>query len=315
MELGVILPTMSRRDGRPGDIPAAAQQAEERGFESVWSVDQLVAGTGVPVLDSLTALAAAGAVTQRVKLGVGVLIAPLRPVAWIAKQVATLQYLSGDRVRLGIGAGGDRHAGSWDAVGVPRRERGRRTDEALRRLPDLIAGKPAQLTADGEEITLSPGVTVPPIVIGGNSDAAARRACQFGDEWFVLAGPDDIPRYQAMAAEQAARFGRPVPAITTSVTVALDGDPTVPGRDAIISLLSDPDGMFGVPAAQAPDAYLPGGPAALADYLGRLAAAGAYRTVIQFVAGDWSRQTDLLAEARNDLLLNPPDTSSVATTP
>src|ERR1700684_148067 len=140
VELGVILPTMSRRDGRPGDIPAAAQLAEDRGFESVWSVDQLVAGTGVPVLDSLTALAAAAAVTQRVKLGVGVLIVPLRPVAWTAKQVATLQYLSGDRVLLGIGAGGDRHAGSWDAVGVPRRERGRRTDEALRRLPDLIAG-------------------------------------------------------------------------------------------------------------------------------------------------------------------------------
>ena len=103
MELGVILPTMSRRDGRPGDIPAAARQAEERGFESVWSVDQLVAGTGVPVLDSLTVLAAAAAVTQRVKLGVGVLIVPLRPVAWTAKQVATLQYLSGDRVLLGTG--------------------------------------------------------------------------------------------------------------------------------------------------------------------------------------------------------------------
>ena len=87
-----------------------------------------------------------------------------------------------------------------------------------------------------------------------------------------------------MAAEQAARFGRPAPAITTSVMVALDGDPTVPGRDAIISLLSDPDGMFGVPAAQAPDAYLPGGPAALAGHLGRLAEAGAHRTVIQFVA-------------------------------
>ena len=140
MELGVICRRC--RGATAGRVTVRPQpQAEERGFESVWSVDQLVAGTGVPVLDSLTALAAAGAVTQRVKLGVGVLIAPLRPVAWIAKQVATLQYLSGDRVLLGIGAGGDRHAGSWDAVGVPRRERGRRTDEALRRLPDLIAGK------------------------------------------------------------------------------------------------------------------------------------------------------------------------------
>src|ERR1700761_4209495 len=97
VELGVMLPSMSRRDERPGDIPALARQADPLGFESVWVVDQLVAGTGVPVLDSLTSLAAAAAVTERVRLGVGVLIAPLRPVAWIAKQVATLPYLSGDR--------------------------------------------------------------------------------------------------------------------------------------------------------------------------------------------------------------------------
>ncbi|HYY17357.1 MAG TPA: LLM class flavin-dependent oxidoreductase, partial [Streptosporangiaceae bacterium] len=120
MELGVIMPSMSRRDGRPGDIPAAARHAEDLGFESAWVVDQLVAGTGVPVLDSLTSLAGAAAVTERIQLGVGVLIAPLRPVTWTAKQVATLQYLSGDRVLLGVGAGGDRHAASWDAAGVPR---------------------------------------------------------------------------------------------------------------------------------------------------------------------------------------------------
>src|ERR1700742_2189301 len=223
VEVGVVLPSMSRRDGRPGDLPALARQAEQLGFESLWVVDQLVAGTGVPVLDSLTALAAAAAITDRIRLGVGVLIAPLRPVAWTAKQVATLQYLSGDRLLLGIGAGGDRHAASWQAVGVLRGvggggagpaaswgggggrggEGARRTDEALRRLPDLIAGKPAQLTADGEQVILSPGVTVPPIVIGGNSDAAARRAGEFGDEWFVLAGPGELPRYQAAAAEEA----------------------------------------------------------------------------------------------------------------
>jgi alkanesulfonate monooxygenase SsuD/methylene tetrahydromethanopterin reductase-like flavin-dependent oxidoreductase (luciferase family) len=297
VELGVILPSMSPRDGQPGDIPAAARHAEDLGFESVWVVDQLVAGTGVPVLDSLTSLAGAAAVTSRVKLGVGVLIVPLRPVAWTAKQVATLQYLSDGRVLLGIGAGGDRHALSWAAAGVPSRERGRRTDEALRRLPDLIAGQPTQLTTDTGEVTLSPGVAVPPIVIGGNSDAAARRAGQFGDEWFVLAGPDDIPGFQAKAAEQAARFGRPAPAITTSVMVALDGDPTVPGRDTLIRLLTDPDGMFGIPAAAAPDAYLPGGPGALATHLTRLAAAGVHRTILQFVAGDWTRQTTLAAEA------------------
>ena len=297
MELGVMLPSMSRRDERPGDIPALARQAEHLGFESVWVVDQLVAGTGVPVLDSLTSLAAAAAVTERVRLGVGVLIAPLRPVAWIAKQVATLQYLSGDRLVLGIGAGGDRHDAAWLAAGVPRRERGRRTDEALRLLPDLIAGKPAQLTPEGYGVVLSPGVTVPPIVIGGNSDAAARRAGQFGDEWFVLAAPADLPRYQAAAAEQAARFGRPVPTITTSLMVAIDGDPTLPGRDTLISQLTDPDGMFGIPADQAGAAVVTGDPAVIAQHLTALAEAGAHRTIIQFVAGSWPRQAELAAQA------------------
>src|ERR1700742_2310995 len=178
VEVGVVLPSMSRRDGRPGDLPALARQAEQLGFESLWVVDQLVAGTGVPVLDSLTALAAAAAITDRIRLGVGVLIAPLRPVAWIAKQVATLQYLSGDRVLLGIGAGGDRHDAAWQAAGGPRGERAHRTDEALRLLPGLIAGRPSRLTPEGAEVVLSPGVTVPPIVIGGNSDAAPPRAGQ-----------------------------------------------------------------------------------------------------------------------------------------
>jgi alkanesulfonate monooxygenase SsuD/methylene tetrahydromethanopterin reductase-like flavin-dependent oxidoreductase (luciferase family) len=234
-----------------------------------------------------------------------VLIVPLRPVAWIAKQVATLQYLSGDRVLLGIGAGGDRHGASWDAVGIPRRERGRRTDEALRLLPDLIAGKPARLVTagpgDSAEVVLSPGVTVPPVVIGGVSDAAARRAGEFGDEWFVMGGPEDIPRFQAVAAEQAARYGRPVPAITTSVIVGLDGDPNLPGRDTITGLLTDPDGMFGIPAAQAPGAFLTGSSGELADHLGHLADAGAHRTIVTIVAGHWSRQAELVAEAWSQL--------------
>jgi alkanesulfonate monooxygenase SsuD/methylene tetrahydromethanopterin reductase-like flavin-dependent oxidoreductase (luciferase family) len=301
VEVGVVLPSMSRRDGRPGDIPAVARHAEGLGFESAWVVDQLVAGTGVPVLDSLTVLAAAAAVTEQIRLGTGVLIAPLRPVAWIAKQAATVQYLSGDRLLLGIGAGGDRHDAAWNAAGVPRRERGRRTDDALRVLPDLIAGKPARLTSDGEQVVLSPGVTVPPIVIGGNSDAAARRAAEFGDEWFILAGPDDVAPFQAKAAELAARFTRPAPAITTSVMVALDGDPSVPGPGTLLSLLTDPDGMFGIPPAQAAGAVLTGSPSGLASHLARLADAGVHRTIIQIAAGDWPRQAALAAGARSQL--------------
>ena len=148
---------------------------------------------------------------------------------------------------------------------------------------------------------LSPGVTVPPIVIGGNSDAAARRAGQFGDEWFVLAGPEELPCYQAAAAEQAARFGRPVPAITTNLMVAMDDDPTLPGPDRVVSLLTDPDGMFGIPPGQAAGAVVTGSPKVIARHLTRFADAGAHRTIISFVAGAWPRQAELVAEARSQL--------------
>ena len=298
MELGVVLPTMSRRDGAPGDIAAAAKHAEELGFESVWAVDQLIAGTGVPLLDSLTSLAAAAAVTHRIYLGTGVLILPLRPVVWVAKQVASLQYLSGGRVLLGIGAGGDRHGTSWVATGIPRRERGQRTDQALRALPGLIAGQPFrtdQGRAD-QDITLSPGVKVPPIIIGGMSDAAVARVAAHGDGWFVLAAPEDIPRYHALAAERAAVHGRPAPAITTNAMVAMEGDSRLPDRDEITRLVADPDGMFGIPGGQGVQV---GGPAAIAEHLAHVASQGARRTVVTFPAGDWFRQAELLAETRS----------------
>src|SRR5690349_24482578 len=100
---GVFLPTMSSPDGTPGDVVAAARHAEDLGFESVWAVDQLVAGTGVPFVESTVALATAAAATRRVRVAFGVLILPLRPVVWTAKQVASLQQVANGRVVLGVG--------------------------------------------------------------------------------------------------------------------------------------------------------------------------------------------------------------------
>ena len=118
-QVGIFLPSMTDPARQPGDMAATARHAEDLGLESAWVVDQLIAGTGVPVLDSGIALAAAASATTRIRLAYGVIIVPLRPVAWIAKQVASLQHVSGDRIMLGVGAGGDRHDRSWSAVGVP----------------------------------------------------------------------------------------------------------------------------------------------------------------------------------------------------
>ncbi len=204
IDVGVFLPTMSAKEALPGDVVAAARHAESLGFESVWAVDQLVAGTGVPLVDSMVALSAVAGATERVKLGLGVVIVPIRPVAWIAKQVASMQIVSDGRVVLGVGVGGDRHDRSWAAAGVPRSERGARTDAALVVLPDLIAGKPVRLPdVDGAPVVeLAPGAPVPPIVVGGTADAALACAVRHGDGWFAMPVPP------AVAAPSADRLRR-----------------------------------------------------------------------------------------------------------
>jgi alkanesulfonate monooxygenase SsuD/methylene tetrahydromethanopterin reductase-like flavin-dependent oxidoreductase (luciferase family) len=297
--VGVMLPTMSAAGAVPGDPAVAARHAEERGLESVWVVDQLIAGTGDPFVDSVVALSAAAAATSRIRLGFGVAILPLHPLVWLAKQVGSLQHISGDRVILGVGAGGDRHDLAWLAAGVPRRERGKRTDAALRLLPDLLAGRPTRLGdgSDSPEIQLAPAVTVPPIVVGGMSDAALRRAVD-ADGWFLLpALPDAVADAVARLGRAANDRGRPTPAVTASLMVAFDADPAMPDGPTLISQLTDPRGMYGIPREVIPNMLVRGGPAELAALLPAYADAGASRLVISVASGDWYRQVDLVADA------------------
>jgi alkanesulfonate monooxygenase SsuD/methylene tetrahydromethanopterin reductase-like flavin-dependent oxidoreductase (luciferase family) len=296
LPIGIILPTMTERDESLPDVAAASRHAEALGFESVWVVDQLVAGTGVPFVDSTVALSTAAAATSTVRLGYGVMILPLRPAVWAAKQVASLQLVSGGRAVLGVGAGGDRHELSWAAAGVPRRERGRRTDAALAVLPDLIAGN--EVVVDGTPVRLAPGVPVPPIVVGGMADAALRRAATYGDSWYTLPMPPDrLAAPAARLAELAAEAGRPVPAITASVMAAIDGDPALPDHDGLVRRLTDPDGLFGMPADAVPDVVVTGPPAAVAERIAAVRDLGAERAVFSIAAGDWHRQAELVAEA------------------
>jgi alkanesulfonate monooxygenase SsuD/methylene tetrahydromethanopterin reductase-like flavin-dependent oxidoreductase (luciferase family) len=279
--VGVFLPSLGDRHAPVADVVGAAVHAEALGFESVWVVDQLVAGTGNSILDSTLVLAAASAATERIGLALGVLIVPLREPAWIAKEVATLQHLSGNRVILGVGVGGDRHTGSWRAARVPRRERGRRLDAALRVLPGLIAGN----EMDG--VKLTPGATVPPIVVGGVADAAVARAAAH-DGWFLLPMPPDGVR--------EARARVPVP-VTANVTLAITGDDSLPARADVVRTLVDPDGLYGMPPEVAEEFLVHGDVEDVRERLGAYGDAGAARVVVTFVAGDWRRQAELLAEA------------------
>jgi alkanesulfonate monooxygenase SsuD/methylene tetrahydromethanopterin reductase-like flavin-dependent oxidoreductase (luciferase family) len=215
IEIGVILPTSTPDPQHPilGDVRASARFAEEVGLESVWSTDHLIASA--PMLDSTVTLATAAAVTDRVRIGFNVMLLALRPTAWAAKQISTLQYVSGNRVMLGVGTGNPAHGDvGWRAAGMSFEDRGRRTDEALRVLPGLVTGQSTTL-ADGLEVTLSPGAAMPPVLVAGNGNRARRRAAAYGDGWITLqTGPDQLVGEIAELGELAAEHGRPTPAIT-----------------------------------------------------------------------------------------------------
>jgi alkanesulfonate monooxygenase SsuD/methylene tetrahydromethanopterin reductase-like flavin-dependent oxidoreductase (luciferase family) len=300
LDIGVFLPSMSRPDDQPGDIAAAARHVEDLGLESAWVVDQLVAGSGAPFIESVVSLATAAGATTRIRLGLGVIILPLRPVVWVAKQVASLQHVSHDRLILGVGAGGDRHGLSWIAAGVPRRERGRRTEAALRVLPALVSGQPTRLDdePDSPPIRLAPSATVPPILVGGMSEAAMVRTVEHGDGWFGLpVSPASMAAVRKRLLELADARGRPTPSITASMVVASTGDPALPDRDGLVRVLTDPDGVFAMPADAVARTLTLGGPAEVAERIAEYSEVGAERVVVTVAAGDWMRQAELLAEA------------------
>jgi alkanesulfonate monooxygenase SsuD/methylene tetrahydromethanopterin reductase-like flavin-dependent oxidoreductase (luciferase family) len=277
MNVGITLPAS-------GNIGVFARHAEEVGLESVWTGDHLI--SLAPKLDSTLLLAQAAATTERLRLGFGVMILALRPVAWAAKQIATLQHLSGDRVVLGIGTGGAAHGdAAWRAVGQPYAERGPRTYAALAVLPDLVGGRLTPV--DGEKVTLAPGATMPPVLIGGGLPAM-RRAARHGYGWYPAFLP---PANLAAAVRELTELTGRKPAVTAQVAMAL-GDLPSEQVDAQVRMLSG----YGMTEEYAKQGMLLGGRRQAAEHLAELFAAGADR-VVGLPFGANHRQAELLAEA------------------
>lgn len=196
------------------------------------------------------------AVTDRVHLGFSVLILPLRPVAWLATQIATLQYVSGNRVILGIGS--------------------------------RLADEP-----DQPVVMLAPATPVPPMLIGGNSDVAIRRAVTHGHGWFPsLITPDALARRAAKLRELAVERGRATPSITVGGHAVLGHNK--PALDALLHSLVDVQGMPSEEAAMIP---VTGTPEQVAERFAAYAAAGAERLVLALDGGKWMRQCELIAQA------------------
>jgi probable F420-dependent oxidoreductase len=163
-----------------------AERVEALGFDSLWCGDHIV--FNIPLYDSLTLLSFYAARTRRIRVGTCVYLLALRHPAAVAKSTSTLDALSGGRLIFGVGVGGEIPK-EFEAVGVPRNERGARVNEGIEAVRALWTQTPASFSGrffkfDGVNIEpkpFQPGG--PPIWIGGRSDAALQRAGRLGDGW------------------------------------------------------------------------------------------------------------------------------------
>jgi probable F420-dependent oxidoreductase len=178
IELGIGLSRIDR-------VSEVAQRAEALGYDFV-STGEHVFFYG-PIGNGLITLAAAAGATTRIKLMSTITLVSLYPTALLAKQVTSLDQVSGGRFHLGVGVGGE-FAQEFEACGVPVRERGARTNEALEVLNRLwteddvhFDGKFTRLS--GVTLDPKPVQTPMPVWISGRSDAAIKRAAQFGTGW------------------------------------------------------------------------------------------------------------------------------------
>ncbi|MFT4581945.1 MAG: putative F420-dependent oxidoreductase [Gammaproteobacteria bacterium] len=211
----------------PDTMVECALFAETAGIDTIWVNERLHTPAGMGwnaddggrYLDCLMALTFIAARTQRIQLGTGVLNVPYRLPFQLVKQVATLQELSGNRFRFGIGTGWNET--EFEVLGVPYKRRGKLTNEALRLFHAAFEND--TVNANGVEFPVLPRPARPLVYVGGGSDAALQRTVRYGDGW-IAAGktPDEITAPKQRLFELAQAAGKPLPRIIAMKTLPLD---------------------------------------------------------------------------------------------
>jgi probable F420-dependent oxidoreductase len=294
---GVLLPTFDPlRIGGAPRVAEAAARAEQLGFDAVWAGDHLACPA--PVLDAPSCLAAAAAVTERVSLGLSVMLVGLRQPAWVAKQLATIDALSHGRLQLGVGVGGE-FPEEFEAAGARLSLRGARLDETLAVLPDLLTGR--SVDHAGAALTLrvpalEPAMSrPPPILVGGRGEAALRRAARFGDAWLPMwLTPEKLLHRAARLRELADANGRELPRLALLLGVHIDPDRKRARREANSYLV----GQYGLALEPVERWSALGSIERVAECVAAYRAAGVQEFVLMALAHDPIRQYDRLAELR-----------------
>jgi probable F420-dependent oxidoreductase len=254
MKFGIIF----ANTGPFADGPAAAamaQAAEAAGFESLWTVEHVVVPSGYDseypydpsgkmpggeefaIPDPLVWLSFVAGATSTIRLATGILIVPQRNPVVLAKEVATLDHMSGGRVELGIGVGWLEE--EFDAIGVPFAERGRRADDHIAAMRALWSETKA--THHSEFTDFDDCISLPhpvrgsvPIHVGGHTDIAARRAGRLGDGFFPgRGGPDELRRLMGVVRRSAEEHGRDPDAVELTAGGMTFGDGAVAAVEAL----------------------------------------------------------------------------------
>lgn len=229
MKYGIAIRNMGPQSNRK-TVRECARIAEQAGFDALFVSDHLcippdqTEGSGGRYLDVLSTLAYLAGATERIRLGVSVLVLPYRPAVLTAKQVATIQELSGERMILGVGVGWMKP--EFDALGVDIKKRGALASETLAVIHHLWSGgepRPYRgKLVNFPAFVFQPHPRRPPIWIGGSGAPAQERVLKFGDGWHPMLKAAELkPAADALKA-RARTAGRPEPEIIVRRGLRLD---------------------------------------------------------------------------------------------
>lgn len=284
MDVGIGLPATIPDVGRD-ELLEWARRAEARGFSSLGTIDRIVYGNYEPLI----ALAAAAAVTERIRLATTILIAPYRAnAALVAKQAASVDRLSNGRLVLGVAVGG--REDDYEASGVDFHSRGRLLDQMLAQWHRIWDG---ESFGTAGAIGPQPPRGRPTLMLGGSVDAAFQRAAGYGDGWMMGGGTPD--QFQEGAAKMRAAWeatGREGAPRTLALGYFALGDRAEQAANAYLrdyyAFLGEYAGMIADSAAK--DA------ATVSGYVQAFSDAGCDELVL-FPCDPDPAQVDLLAEA------------------
>lgn len=275
LDVGLVLPSKGTGTG-PEALDAAAEVAAELGWRRVWVTDHLMVPNGDEVgeygciLEALTALTYVAARHDELRIATSVIVPAMRDAPLLAKQLATLDLLSGGRLEVGVGASDSRDIVEYTNLGKRERfaRRGAYLDEAVALWRHLWAGDTGPFLGEFHQVEdftfgpLPPQRRRIPILCGGRSELALKRVVRLADEYHAArTGPKDLDVKLPFIAAACADAGRSLPRVSSRVRVRFD----LPPEDRYTLCGSD---------------------AEIADELVAFAAAGAEEVVVDFETAD-----------------------------